>query len=107
MANEDTSNKNEMDRVASETNISTPSQDTDEDTNNAVVAITSNSAVDKCIPEPQASHTGNLLCIYSVKVTSYSVSLAWPDRYFSFCGGGKNRVWHISDTEVVLRTLRC
>ena len=29
-------------------------------------------------------------------------SLAWPDRYFCFCGGGKNRVWHISDTKRVL-----
>ena len=32
---------------------------------------------------------------------SLADSLAWPDRYF-FVGAGKNRVWHIPDTKLVL-----
>ena len=56
MASNDASKKNELDEAANETNISTPSQDTD----NAVVAITSNS-------EPisvQASSSGELITYY-------------------------------------------
>ena len=78
MANEDTSKKNEMDEVANENNISTPSQATDTDNlaGNTVVATTSSSDGDKCIrPEPictQVSSTGN--AFFSVKVTISSVT---------------------------------
>ena len=63
MASNDASKKNELDEAANEMNISTPSQDTD----NAVVAITSNSDGVKYIPEPisvQASSSGELITYY-------------------------------------------
>ena len=75
MANNDAFKKNELDEVANETNISTPSQDTD----NAVVAITSNSDGVKYIPEPisvQASSSGEFItCIlFCDKTSNFVVS---------------------------------
>ena len=75
MANNDTSKINELDEAANETNISTPAQDTD----NVVVAITSNSDGVKYIPGPisvQASSSSEFItCIlFCDKTANFVVS---------------------------------